>query len=168
MMYQQLATMCTTRIVVVILSMMLLSCGRAAEWRGPVDLRASASAEQTVLPGDLVTLTADDGFAGRNSSIQVTWTASTQNAEGVILHNANSLQASFTAPATMGTYIFHFQATNGDFWAEASTKIHVQPIIVSAGSLQNVLPGDPVTLTGSYTRSKMKPSFQIALVTYEE
>ena len=129
---------------------MLLSCGRVAEWRGPVGLRASVSAEQTVLPGDLVTLTADDGFGGRNSSIRVTWTASTQNAEGVILNNANSLQASFPAPSTMGTYIFHFQATNGDFWANASTKIHVQPIIVSAGSLQNVLPGHSVTLTGSY------------------
>ena len=150
MMYRQMATMYTARIGVVILSLMLLSCGRVAEWRGPVGLRASVSAEQTVLPGDLVTLTADDGFGGRNSSIRVTWTASTQNAEGVILNNENSLQASFPAPSTMGTYIFHFQATNGDFWANASTKIHVQPIIVSAGSLQNVLPGDPVTLTGSY------------------
>jgi hypothetical protein len=112
----------------------------------PIPVRAQAGPDQTVQPGQVVTL---DGSTSRGTILSYAW----ESPEGISLTSPNSAVASFTAPDAPGDYELALVVTGpGGTSDRATATVTVTPpvtvVVASAGSDQTVRRGTVVTLDG--------------------
>ncbi|NJP04259.1 MAG: hypothetical protein HC837_00825 [Chloroflexaceae bacterium] len=119
-------------------SIILIRSGEA-----PPPISVDAGDDQTVFPGDTITLT---GTA--EGATQVAWRQ--LSGESVTLDPDDALTTTFVAPETEGTLTFELSGSNDSGSTVTDTvDVIVQAISVAAGPDQRVLYGDEVTLEGS-------------------
>ncbi|HET7476355.1 MAG TPA: PKD domain-containing protein [Dermatophilaceae bacterium] len=113
--------------------------------RDPLPVVAQAGPDQTVQPGQTVTL---DGSASSGPVATYAWT----NADGIAMTTPDQAVTTFTAPSVPGAYTFTLTVSGPGGPSTASVVVTVEPaapLVANAGPDQTVQRGTKVTLDGS-------------------